>query len=226
MQVPCSTRHNRPNKHKSTAKALPLWGTQSCQTCRRLEYCLLIQLLVSISSDPDITASAATAPRLIDQLRSALRFKDYSVRAEQACVCWVRFHWLAWARRNDAPSAHIGSAGDPRPSVHAGNRAPGVGVHPRPGAQRPALPVPGSARCPDAMAGPPPAAHLPGSCKALDSTGHGATRQAFRPARIRPGSAARLPGAAAVPPRSVFAPAPPGRQNSRPSAARASLAAR
>ena len=62
-------------------------------------------------SDPDKTASAAAAPRLIDQLRSALRYKHYSLRTEQAYVYWVRF-FVRWHGR-DGTMQHPRTMGAP-----------------------------------------------------------------------------------------------------------------
>ncbi len=46
----------------------------------------------------------ATAPRLVDQLREVIRYKNYSLRTEEAYLDWVCF-FIRWNGRN-GPMRH------------------------------------------------------------------------------------------------------------------------
>jgi hypothetical protein len=54
---------------------------------------------MNVVAHPTATASRAEAPRLIEQMRRAIRVRHYSLRTEEAYLGWVR-RFFAYTRRH------------------------------------------------------------------------------------------------------------------------------
>ena len=80
-----------------------------------------------------VPVAAQQKPKLLDQVRDAIRTRHYSYRTEEAYVHWIKRYVLFHRKRHPAEMGARGGVGVP---VVVGNRRPRERLHSEPGAGR------------------------------------------------------------------------------------------